>query len=92
MCLAKIKNLLKCKKGATGIEYGLIAAGIALVIIPAVQLVGTNTSSTFTSVATALAAADAGEPADIIVCNPWDPCGAPPMDGGGGLGVPILEE
>ena len=37
--------------GATAIEYGLIAAGIAVVIITAVQLVGTNLSTTFNSVA-----------------------------------------
>lgn len=36
--------------GATAIEYGLIAALIAVVIITAVSLVGTNLSSIFTSV------------------------------------------
>jgi pilus assembly protein Flp/PilA len=51
-----MKNLLKRfaadESGATAIEYGLIAAGIALAIITAVQLVGTNLSSTFSSIAT----------------------------------------
>jgi pilus assembly protein Flp/PilA len=40
--------------GATAIEYGLIAAGIAVVIITAVQLVGTNLSGTFNNVANAV--------------------------------------
>ena len=40
--------------GATAIEYGLIAALIAVVIIGAVTLVGTNLSGTFQSVATAV--------------------------------------
>lgn len=42
------------KGGATAIEYGLIAALIAVVIIAAVTLVGTNLSTTFNSVANAL--------------------------------------
>ena len=43
--------------GVTAIEYGLIAALIAVVIIAAVQLVGTSLSGTFTAIATALGAA-----------------------------------
>lgn len=38
------------KSGATAIEYGLIAALIALVIITAITTVGTSLSATFTSV------------------------------------------
>jgi pilus assembly protein Flp/PilA len=45
---------LKNDSGATAIEYGLIAAGIAVVIIGAVQLVGTNLTTTFNSVANAV--------------------------------------
>ena len=55
-----MKNLfssfLRDESGATAIEYGLIAAGIAVVIIAAVQLVGTNLTGTFGSVATAVGA------------------------------------
>jgi pilus assembly protein Flp/PilA len=40
--------------GATAIEYGLIAALIAVVAIAAFQLVGTNLSTLFNSVATQL--------------------------------------
>jgi pilus assembly protein Flp/PilA len=46
-----IHNFLRNESGATAIEYGLIAALIAVVIIGAVQLVGTNLSGTFTTVA-----------------------------------------
>jgi pilus assembly protein Flp/PilA len=39
---------------ATAIEYGLIAAGIAVAIIAVVQGLGTNLTSTFSSVSTSL--------------------------------------
>ncbi|MGZ5917859.1 MAG: Flp family type IVb pilin [Methyloceanibacter sp.] len=41
----------KDESGATAIEYALIAAGIAVVIITAVNLVGTNLSAMFTGIA-----------------------------------------
>jgi pilus assembly protein Flp/PilA len=44
----------KNESGATAIEYGLIAALIAVVIITGVTAVGTNLSSTFTALSTAL--------------------------------------
>lgn len=47
-------RFLKDQSGATAIEYGLIAAGIAVVIIAAVQAVGTNVSGTFSKVASAV--------------------------------------
>ena len=47
-------RFLKDESGATAIEYGLIAALIAVVIIGAVTSVGTKVQSTFTSVAAAL--------------------------------------
>ena len=47
-------RFLKDQSGATAIEYGLIAAGIAVVIIGAVQTVGGKLTGTFTSVANAL--------------------------------------
>ncbi|HEV8679767.1 MAG TPA: Flp family type IVb pilin [Stellaceae bacterium] len=49
-----IKNLRNDESGVTAIEYGLIAALIAVVAIAAFQLVGTNLSNTFNSVATAM--------------------------------------
>lgn len=39
------------ESGATAIEYGLLAALIAVVIIGAVKAVGTNLSGAFTNVA-----------------------------------------
>ena len=49
-----ISRFVRDESGATAIEYGLIAAGIAVVIITAVQLIGTNLSSTFNKVASAV--------------------------------------
>jgi pilus assembly protein Flp/PilA len=43
------------ESGATAIEYGLISALIAVVIITAVTTVGTNLQTTFNAVATKLA-------------------------------------
>lgn len=51
---ANLVNLLKNEDGATAIEYGLIAALIAVAAIAAFQLVGTNLSSTFHNIATQL--------------------------------------
>lgn len=45
------------ESGASAIEYGLIAAGIALVIIPTIAAIGVNLNSTFTAIAAALAPA-----------------------------------
>jgi pilus assembly protein Flp/PilA len=39
------------EKGVTAIEYGLIASLVAVVIITAVTLVGTNLSTTFNTIA-----------------------------------------
>jgi pilus assembly protein Flp/PilA len=47
-------NLIKDEAGVTAIEYGLIAALIAVVIIGAVTTLGTNISTTFSTVAAAL--------------------------------------
>jgi len=47
-------KLVKDEGGATAIEYGLIAALIAVAAIAAFQLVGTNLSTVFNSVATQL--------------------------------------
>jgi len=43
-------RFVRDESGATAIEYGLIAALIAVVIIGAVTLVGTNLSTTFNTV------------------------------------------
>jgi pilus assembly protein Flp/PilA len=46
-----ISRFAKDESGVTAIEYGLIAALIAVVIITAVTLVGTTLSGTFNSIA-----------------------------------------
>ena len=42
------------ESGATAIEYGLIAAGIAAAIILVVNTLGTNLNTTFSSISTAI--------------------------------------
>jgi pilus assembly protein Flp/PilA len=49
-----IRSFLRDQSGATAIEYGLIAAGIAVAIIAVVQSLGSSLNTTFTSVSTAL--------------------------------------
>ena len=49
-----VTKVLKNEDGATAIEYGLIAALIAVAAIAAFQLVGTNLSGIFNTVATKL--------------------------------------
>ncbi|QPF73561.1 Flp family type IVb pilin [Roseateles sp. DAIF2] len=44
------------EEAVTAIEYGLIAALIAVVIIASVKLVGTDLSAVFTKIATELSA------------------------------------
>ncbi len=52
-----IKNFAQEEDGVTAIEYGLIAALIAVVIIATVRTVGSNLVLVFTRVGTELAAA-----------------------------------
>lgn len=47
-------HFLRDERGATAIEYGLIAALIAVVIISAVAHVGAAVGSTFTTIAGAM--------------------------------------
>jgi pilus assembly protein Flp/PilA len=49
-----LKNFLRNEDGATAIEYGLIAALIAVVVIGALTTIGTNLNTSFTSIATSL--------------------------------------
>ena len=52
-----MKSMLRDEAGATAIEYGLIAALIAVAAITAMQGLGTQLSTTFNDVKTELAAA-----------------------------------
>ena len=47
-------RFLSDQSGATAIEYALIACGIALAIVSAVQSIGPTLNTTFTSVNTSL--------------------------------------
>ena len=49
-----IRKLMKDKKGATAIEYGLIAALIAVAAITAMQGLGSSLNSTFTNISTCM--------------------------------------
>jgi pilus assembly protein Flp/PilA len=49
-----IRAFIADESGATAIEYGLIAAGISLAIIAAVNGLGTNLKTKFTSVNSSL--------------------------------------
>ena len=49
-----ITRFLRDETGATAIEYGLIAAGIAVAIIATVSGLGTKLTATFTKVDGAL--------------------------------------
>lgn len=46
-----LKSFVKNESGATAIEYGLIAAGISVVIITAVGLIGGKVEATFDTIA-----------------------------------------
>jgi pilus assembly protein Flp/PilA len=49
--MISFRKFIKNSKGATAIEYGLIAALIAVAMITAVKSVGTKVSGAFTTVA-----------------------------------------
>jgi len=53
--MAKFLKLFRNEKGATAIEYGLIAALIAVAAIGAMGAIGSNLSSTFEEVSDELA-------------------------------------
>ena len=46
-----LRHFLRCERGATAIEYAIIAGGIALAIVAGVAAIGTPLNNTFTSVA-----------------------------------------
>src|SRR5689334_1467874 len=52
--MSKVIAFLKDESGATAIEYGLIAAGISVVIIATVNAIGTNLNAKFDSISTQL--------------------------------------
>jgi pilus assembly protein Flp/PilA len=49
-----IVKFCKDESGATAIEYGLIATGIAVAIIPVITGLGTKLKTTFSTISTAV--------------------------------------
>ena len=49
-----IRKFIKNNKGATAIEYGLIAGLISVVILTALKTIGTNLNTKFTSINSSL--------------------------------------
>ena len=52
--MSSVFRFLKDELGATAIEYGLIAAGISIVIIASVNAIGTNLNGKFNTISTQL--------------------------------------
>jgi pilus assembly protein Flp/PilA len=55
-----IKNFAKDESGATAIEYGLIAALMAVIIIAGIGLIGDQLSTKFSGIADAIGGAGGG--------------------------------
>jgi len=53
--LTQVQKFMKDESGATAIEYGLIAAGIAVVIIGAVNTLGSDLTAVFEGISTEIA-------------------------------------
>ena len=53
-CMRHVISFLRDERAATAIEYGLIATGIAVAIIPILTGVGAKTKAVFTLISTAL--------------------------------------
>jgi pilus assembly protein Flp/PilA len=49
-----IVKFLKDESAATAIEYGLIATGIAVAVIPVITGLGTKLKTTFSTISTAI--------------------------------------
>jgi pilus assembly protein Flp/PilA len=52
--MSKVFAFLKDESGATAIEYGLIAAGISVVIIATVNSIGSTLNTKFNDISTQL--------------------------------------
>ena len=52
--MSRVFAFMKDESGATAIEYGLIAAGISIVIVASVNSVGSTLNTTFSGISTQL--------------------------------------
>jgi pilus assembly protein Flp/PilA len=57
-----LKKFVKDESGATAIEYGLIAALIAIAIIAGARVIGSQLSTLFTNIGTTLTTANSANP------------------------------
>jgi len=55
-----LKNFVRDESGVTAMEYGMIAALVAVAILTALGTIGTQLNTTFTKVGTALTTANGG--------------------------------
>jgi pilus assembly protein Flp/PilA len=55
--MSVFQRFIRDETAATAIEYGLIAAGISVVIIGVVKALGTQLTTTFTNISTQLSQA-----------------------------------
>ncbi len=60
-CLKMLRRLYRSEDGVTAIEYGLLSALVAVVIISAVTMVGTELTRTFDTVAEAFPSSASAE-------------------------------
>jgi pilus assembly protein Flp/PilA len=54
--MSRIQAFVRDERATTAIEYGLIAAGVAVVIVASVNAIGGSLTTMFTSVSTQLGA------------------------------------
>jgi pilus assembly protein Flp/PilA len=54
--LRSVRDLVDDRRGATAIEYSLIAMGISIVIVAAVRTIGTQLATLFTTIINGFAA------------------------------------
>ncbi|MGO9357135.1 MAG: Flp family type IVb pilin [Xanthobacteraceae bacterium] len=52
--MTTLLKFVRCQSGATSIEYGLIAAGISVAIVAAVNGLGSVMSSKYSAIASSL--------------------------------------
>jgi len=55
----KVKSFIREEEGASAVEYGLLVAGIAVVVMTAIYAIGTNLNTKFQRVADQLGGAAA---------------------------------
>jgi len=52
--LISLRRFVRDQRGATSIEYAIIASGVSIVIVGVIATLGSNVKSLYSSVATAL--------------------------------------